>query len=255
MRTTCHLLLTAALLAPSVALAGGADATLVVDNRFDGEAEVWVDGRFEGLARPNATTAFDVQPGLDRVVISRPGTHYELAKATLVVAPRQAVEIPVLAPTATLRIDNKGDVALKLDLGASDVWVQPGASALVPIKAGNVTFGASIHDPRGDFRAIDRTVWVEPGQLATTVLEPDPTMIVVTNREAVPVRALLDGADAGWIQPGETQRVWVRPGATNLVLVDRLGRVISTRSVFVGKGDEQKVVVAAPAPPVLVVRF
>lgn len=255
MRTQCHLLLTAALFAPSVALAGGADATLVVDNRFDGEAEVWVDGRFEGMARANADTVFAVEPGLDHVVVRRPGTGFELASASIVVAPRQAVELPVRSPEGTLRVTNRGDVALKLDLGAADAWVQPGATAVVEVKAGNVTFGASIHDPRGDFRAIERTVWVEPGVVASTTLEPDPTVIVVTNRDDAPVRALLDGADAGWIQPGETERVWVRPGATNLVLVDRIGRVVENRTLFVGKGDEQKVVVADPNPAVIVVRL
>lgn len=249
MRTLCHLLLAtapaAALVAPSVALADS-DATLTIDNRFDGEAEVFVDGKLEGIARGDAATCFDVRPGLREVVVSRPGTHFVLATARVAFAPHATTALPVVAPTGSVRVDNDGEVALKLELGPTTVWLQPGTAAVLPVKTGNVELQASIHDPRGDWMAIERGLWVEPGQLATTTLKPDPAVIVVTNRDLVPVRAVLDGVESDWIQPGDTDRLWVRPGATRVVLEDRVGRVLSTTNLLVGRGDEAKVVLGAP---------
>jgi hypothetical protein len=237
------------LLAPAIALASAGEAVVKVDNRFDGEAEVFVDGRFEGMARANASTTFEVRAGERAIVVSRPGTHYVLAKATVQLPHGSTASIPVSAPTGSLRVDNKGEVALKLEVGSTSVWLQPGTATVLPVETGNVALDASIHDPRGDWKAIERDLWVEPGQLATLSLTPDPTVIVVTNRDSAPVRALLDGADAGWIDPGESERVWVRPGVTNVVLIDRSGQVRSTTALTVTRGNEAKVILAAPPPP------
>ena len=251
MRTQSHLLLATALFVPSMALASGGPAALTIDNKFDGEAEVVVDGHLEGIARPNAQTTFSVRPGVSEVKVTRPGTHFVLADTRLLLGSHTSTTLPVLAPMGSVRVQNQGDVALKLEVGANSVWLQPGAVTLLPVKTGNVELDASIHDPRGDWRAIERPLWVEPGQVSTTTLKPDPTVIVVANREAMPIRALLDGKDAGWIQPGDRQRMWVRPGNTNVVLLDRAGRVLSTTPVFVTRGDDAKVVVTSPVVAVI----
>ena len=246
MRTLCHVLVTTALAVPSIAIAAQGDARLTIDNRFDGRAEVFVDGRYEGEARANGATAFEVCPGHRTVVVSRPGTHFVLATARVELTPRSAFALPVVAPTGSLRVDNDGEVRLKLDVGATEVWVEPGTVAVVPVRAGNVDLVASIHDPHGDWAAVRRQVWVEPGRATTTELSPDPTRIWVTNHESVPVRAVLDGDDAGWIQPGATERVWVRPGPTQVVVTDRAGRTLSSTRLVVGRGDDAKVIVGAP---------
>ena len=246
MRTPCHLLLATALFAPSAALADGGDATLKVDNKFDGEAEVFVDGRFEGIARPDATTEFEVRSGRHEIVVDRPGTRFVLADAHLEVGCRQSVTLPVTAPLSSVRVENQGEIALKIEIGANTVWLQPGTSTVLPVRAGNASLQASAHEPRGDWRAVERSLWVEPGQQASTTLKPDPTVIVVVNRENAPVRALLDGADAGWIQPGDSQRMWVHPGPTNVVVITQSGRVLSTTPVVVAKGQDARVIVGGP---------
>ena len=248
-----HGLVAVGMLAPSVANAGAGDATLAVHNRFDGEVEVQVDGRFEGIARADATTSFEVRPGVREVVISRPGTRYVLESQRIHLSPYVTTSLPVHAPAGTLRVENEGEVPLKVDLGSTELWLQPGSVVSLPVETGELTLQASIHDPRGDWMAIERALWVEPGQAASTTLKPEPTVIVVANRQSVPVRALLDGADAGWIQPGETERVWVRPGPTRVVLVDRAGRVFTTTSLVVTRGEEARVVVAPPMPPVTII--
>ena len=251
MRTLCHLTLATALFAPSAALAAGEDATLKVENKFDGEAEVFVDGRFEGIARPNATTAFEVRSGRHEVVVDRPGTRFVLADAHLEVGCHQAVTLPVTAPLSSVRVENQGEIALKIEVGANTVWLQPNTSTILPVRAGNAEIQASAHEPRGDWKAVERQLWVEPGQQASTTLKPDPTVIVVVNRESAPVRALLDGADAGWIQPGDGQRMWVRPGPTNVVIIDRAGKVLSSTPVVVSKGQDARVVVGGPIVAVI----
>ena len=116
MFTLGHLLLTTAMI-PSVALAGNGDATLAIDNTFDGEVEVFVDGRFEGVARADRTTRYDVGPAPTRSSSPAPGPGFVLEAATVRLTPHDTTTLPVHAPAGTVRIDNQGEVALKLDLG------------------------------------------------------------------------------------------------------------------------------------------
>lgn len=234
------------LAAPSLA---GRAATVTVDNSFDGAAEVRIDGNLVGLVDGDHTASFAVTPGLHAIQVMRSGSGFLLAATASRLDAGCTLILPVEPPRGEVQVLNRGEVALKLDLDRSSVWLQPGASVLVPVTTGNVTLGASIRDPRGEFRAIERSLWVEPGLLATTTLAPDPTVVAITNRDRVPLRALIDGADGGWVQPGDTARIWVRPGPTAVVLEDRAGRVVSRTSVVVGRGDDARVIVAAPQPP------
>ncbi|MEQ1506093.1 MAG: hypothetical protein ABMB14_27925 [Myxococcota bacterium] len=235
--------------APSVALAYGGNATVSVTNRFDGEAEVWIDGRFQGMIRGDSTAQYPTRPGESSVVVKRPGTNYVLATAQLRLAPGTVAVLPVEPPKGTVRVTNGGEVPLKVDADNAHVWILPGTSAYVPVFTGNVDLHASIKEPGGEWEAIRRDLWVEPGKVTQTLLKPDPTVVVITNRDYTPVHALLDGVDGGWIGAGETERIWIHPGPTQVVLLDGKGRVKSTTSVVVSKGTEQRIVVAASAPP------
>lgn len=227
---------------PGAAFAGS--ATVTVHNHFDGEAEVWVDSILAGMVQGDSRLTVTTRPGNHRITVRRPVSNYVLASTELRLANNTSTVLPVRAPAGQLRIDNTGDVRLKAAVeGADPVWIAPGTAALVPVTTGSVMLEASIKEPRGEWKAVERTVWVEPGELGRTTLSPDPTVIIVTNRDSVPVRALLDGKDAGWIQGGETQRVWVRPGPTQVVLLDRQGAVRTTTQVTVTRGQETRLVV------------
>lgn len=251
MRSLCQVLLATGFFAPSIALANPGDATLTIDNRFDGEAEVLVDGKLEGVAHADRATSFEVRPGLRQVSVVRPGTGYVLASARMDLDPCSSRSLSVFVPDGQVRVDNEGEVALKVDVGGTSIWLQPGSVTVLPVKAGNLTIAASIHDPNGDWTAIERDLWVEPGRIASTTLRPDPGVVVVTNGGLVPVRALFDGNDAGWLQPGETDRIWVRPGATRVVLTDRIGHVVATDVLVVDRGEVEKIAVV---PTVVVLR-
>jgi hypothetical protein len=223
------------------------DSTISLDNRFDGEVEIWLDGKFVRMLDGDSKINMVTRPGSHDLQITRPGTHFVLASQHLHLRNDTTTVVPILPPTGQLRINNTGDVRLKVAVeGTSPVWITPGTSALVPVTTGHVDVVASIHDPRGEWVAQERDVWVEPGQLGVTTMSPDPTVIIIANHDRQPVRALLDGADAGWIPAGTTERMWVRPGPTQVVLLDGHGAVRSQARVVVSKGNEAKIVVQPP---------
>lgn len=217
--------------------------TYAVTNEFDGEVEVWLDGRFQRLVPANTQIRFTECAGIHNLEVRRPATDFVLLSRPFKVYENQMVVLHAKPPLGTLRVNNEGEVALKLDIDDALVWISPGSSVQVPVTTGNVEVHASMKDPRGEWLAIDRTVWVEPGRPAATTLRPDPTVIVISNRENYPVHALFDGVDAGWIAAGETRRVWVRPGPTQVLLLDRSGKVRTTAQLSVTRGSEAKVVV------------
>lgn len=214
-----------------------------VANDFDGKVEVWIDGRFQGIVDGHCQQRFTAAAGSHNLTVRRPDTNYVMLSRLMKVYPDSLVVLHVAAPGGTLRVDNRGEVPMKLDIDHSQVWIAPGSSVQVPVVAGNVEIQASMKEPRGEWMAVERTVWVEPGIPASTTLRPDPTVIVITNHENYPVHALFDGDDAGWIAAGETRRVWVRPGNTQVLLLDRNGRVRTTSQLVVQRGTEAKVVV------------
>lgn len=249
----------ASLVCPVIAAAHGPPSAIVsIDNRFDGEAEVYIDGRYQGIVAGDTKASYSLKPGCVNVVVQRPGTGFRLAQAELHLAPGATTLMPVAAPQGQLQVRNNGEIALKLSSeGSPSVWVKPGTTVLLPVETGNVSFTGAILEPRGEWVTLTRNLWVEPGQLGTATVRPDPTVLIVTNYDRTPVHALIDGKDLGWIDPGATQRTWVKPGPANIVLLDTKGRVRTSTAVTVKRGQEASVVVGlvpVQPPPVVVVQ-
>jgi hypothetical protein len=218
-------------------------ATLQVRNTFDGKGEVWIDRRVVGTVGGDQTMTFLVEPGVHDVRVERPDTNYPLVQTRLHLYTGSTTVLPVQAPAGTLRVSNGGEVALKIQADDATVWISPGSAAQLTVETGNVKVLASIKEPRGEWKALEKTVWVEPGIQASEVMRPDPTVIVVTNRDRTPMRMLVDGVDAGTVGAYDTRRVWVRPGSTQVVLIDNAGRVRTSTRVYVSRGKEVKLVV------------
>lgn len=226
----------------SLALAHGPEAHVRVDNHFDGEVEVLVDGRFAAMVPGDGSVDLESRPGRHDVVVRRPGTGFVLAHSPLVLQPSALVILPVEAPPATLRVGNEGEIPLRLALGGQNVFLVPHTVVEVSVTSGSLAVTATAHEPRGDFFAVNRTVWVEPGQVSSTVLRPDPTVIVVDNDDMFEMRVLVDGKDAGLVEGGELRQIWVRPGPSVVTLVDPFGRVRSETRLVVARGQESRVV-------------
>lgn len=234
------LILAAASLTSS-ALAGR-PAMLEIDNRFDGEAAVYVDGRFYGNVEGDTRMHLDVRPGRHELEIRRPGTGYVLTRNVVTTALNATVSVRVLPPEGTLRLVNNGQIALKLQAADHSVWVSPGTALTIPVPTGNVPVTASIREPRGDFKTMERVVWVEPGVVETETLRPNPGVIRVVNEDCTAVRVRLDGEDAGMLQPGESRVLYVRPGDSLVTFVEPGGRTRLTTRVDVTRGSEARVV-------------
>jgi len=217
-------------------------ATLAVRNDFDGDAQIFVDQRLVGVVGGDRSGSFQMPAGCHDVRVTRPGTNFVLAQTKLEMSGGTSYQLPIQAPTSNVKLENTGEVPLKVQIGSSAVWVTPGAAIQVPVRTGNASLVASIRSPQGEWKAIERTFWVEPGQTACQQLHPDPTVVVISNHERVRVRALVDGDDEGYVEPGTTKRIWVRPGSTNVLLLDPAGRVRSNTTVVVAKGKESRVV-------------
>jgi hypothetical protein len=227
-----------ALLAPATAFAShGHDVSRVeIANFFDGEVELYLDGRFRGLVPGDGRLVVDHRPGPLDVVVRRPGTGFVLVSTQLYLSRDARVFVPVEAPRSVVRVRNAGEVALKVDVDHQHVWLAPHTTVDLRVTSGFVDLRASIRDPRGDYLAMTRDLWVEPGRLETTVLSPDPSAVRIYNREHVAVRVLLDGVDVGMLAPGATREMFVRPGNTRIVLVDLAGNVRYTNFVDVPRG-------------------
>ncbi len=227
-----------ALLVPATGFAShGHDASRVeIANAFDGEVAVYLDGRFRGIVPGDGRLIVEERPGPLDVRVVRETTGYVLV-ATQVYVPRDAkVFIPVEAPRSTVRVRNAGDVALRVDLDNQHVWISPRTLVELRVTSGLVDLRASIRDPRGEFLAMTRDLWVEPGRTETTVLTPDPSVVRLYNTERVAVRVLLDGVDAGMLAPGASREMFVRPGLTRIVLVDLAGHVRYSNVIDVPRG-------------------
>ncbi len=226
-----------------------ADARLRVDNHFDGEAEVLLDGRFAAMVDGDGSVELAARPGRHELTVRRPGTGYTLATTRVSLSPEALVVVPVDAPSGTLRLEHQGEVPLRVTVEGQEVWLSPGAAVDLRVTTGSVAYTAAIREPRGEFYALSRTVWVEPGQVSSTTLRPDPSVVVVDNRDTSGVRVLVDGRDAGLLAPGSSRRVWVRPGPTVVTLVDLSGRVRTEARVVVERGHDAHVVLAGASPP------
>lgn len=237
----------------STASARPSPALLEVDNDFEGEVEVFVDGHYEGTVAGDRALRMDVQPGRRDVRVQRPRGGAVLLSTALHFQRGVISGVEVHAPLTRLRVVNAGTMPLSVDLGpGDDVWIAPSSSAELRVVAGTVDLVASASDRDGMHRVHSERIWVEPGAPAEHVLRytpPPPTRLALTNPSFEPLRALVDGREVGWVSPGASQLVLVDPGRTQVRFYDRRGRLVSAMDVRAERGEKTRVVAVAAAPP------
>lgn len=165
----CAGLMSLTLCAP--ALAGHSDATVEIVNHFDGPAEVWLDGRLQGVVPGDGRLRVDSRPGHRSLVVRRPDTGFVLRSTHLHLSPRHRTLVTVDPPLSTLRLRNPSETALRVTAGPHDLWLSPRTSVELTVRAGHVSLVATTP---GDHRVHDRRVWVEPGRSSLTVLDYEP---------------------------------------------------------------------------------
>ncbi len=241
-----------ALMLAAAAYAGHADAVLEVDNDFEGELTIYVDGRYEGTARGDARTRVEVKPGKRDVVLQRPGGAV-LASRTLHFHKGITAVLPIAAPKAPLMVRNTSAVPLQVDVGPGDgVWISPNTAVELVVTAGTVDLEARVREAGHIERVTVRTLWVEPGQRAETVLDYRPvahTRLSVRNQGHERLRAVVDGVEVGFVDPGERRSVAVSPGRVTVRFYDRHGRLVEVRDVHADKGQKTAVVASVVPPP------
>jgi len=235
-----------------VALARPAPALLEVENDFEGEVEVYVDGRYEGTVPGDRALRMDVQPGRRGVVVQRPRGGAVLLSTTLHLQRGVIAGLEVETPRTSIRIRNTGSVPLSVDFGpGDDIWVAPSSSAEVRVPAGTLSLSASARDRDGLHRVRAESMWLEPGLRHEHVFDytpPPPTRLSLWNPSPETLRALVDGQEVGWLAPGETRLVAVDPGKTEIRFYDRGGRLESVFTVRAERGERTKVAAATSGP-------
>ena len=233
---------------PILANAAPARGFVEVDNQFEGEVEVFVDGRFVGVVPGDRALRFDLAPGRHDLVARRPRGGVELLATAIHGHPGATVVVPVHTPTSRLRVTNAGALPLSVDLGpGDDVWIGPRSAVEVSVPAGTVYLLASAKDHDGLTRVHEERLWVEPGPRTERVLEydpPPPTRLSLHNRDRDLLRAVVDGREVGWVAPGEQRSVHVDPGWTHIRFYDPRGRLVSAMDIRAERGKQTPVVVA-----------
>ncbi len=225
-------------------------ATLEIDNRFDGPVEVWIDGRSVGSTAGDSRRAFQAHVGNHSVVLKRANTGFVLRSERVSLRRASSTRLVVNPPLTTLRVSNPSRTPLRVTACESNVWLSPGQVVDLPVESGNVQLVAFA---RGDERVHGRTVWVEPGRLVSTSLDyTEPTRFVVYNQHPHSVRVLVDGTEVERIGPGSQAWVDTRPG-TRLVQVFHGSRLIQTESLRLERGQSKSLIlrdaVTRPGPP------
>ncbi len=230
----------------AAALAGYGDTSILIDNRFDGKAEVYIDGYFSGEIRGDTQGAFNTRPGMSDVLVLRDGGAVLLS--TRVQARRgESTLVRVIPPEGTLFVKNAGRAPLLVSADSESVWVSPGTSANLVVTTGNVALTSKIQDRRGRSTVVDRqTVWVEPGKRGSAVVKYEPpirTGVLVKNRDSQTVRVRIGGVDYGLLRPGAEMFVAVAQGSKWVTVNRQHGSILFNDSVFIRHGTESKVVV------------
>jgi hypothetical protein len=237
---------------PGTALAGHghSDAFVEIDNRFDGPAQVWIDGRLEGVVAGDSRTRIDSRPGMHSLIIKRAETGFVLRSESLHLSPRTTTILRVDPPMSTLRIRNPSEAALKVTAGRHDLWISPHTTVELPVRAGNLSLVATTP---GDFRVHDRTVWVEPGRRSLTTLDYEPlAKVIVYNRHPHSLRVVVDGREVERIGPGQQEWVTVRPGSHTFQLFHG-ARLVDSTALRLQPGQQHAIRsedrTPRPAPP------
>jgi hypothetical protein len=231
----------------------GASGSLQIDNDFEGEVEVFVDGRYEATVGGGRQLHVDVRPGRHDVVARRPRGGAVLTQVPMLAQPGTLTVVRVEAPSSRLRIMNEGSVPLSVDLGpGDDVWIAPNVAVELRVTAGTVRLVASANDRDGLRRVHEELVWVEPGPRTDHVLRytpPPPTRLVLHNRDREPVRAIVAGAEVGWVPGGGELVVPVEPGWSLVRFYDPRGRLVVATDVRAERGQRTAVVAGNVSPP------
>ena len=224
----------------------GPRAVLEIDNDFDGEALIYVDGQPYGMVDGRDETHLRVRPGSHRVEIRRPDTGFVLASQYVRIRPHSEVRVQVVPPPASLTVRNDGIVPLRVGPGRHGSWLLPGDVTQITVPAGRVPLTATIADPRGDFLVFDRRVWVEPGARNVEVLRPTPPRLALINHEHRPMRVMIDGVMTDIVlRPGQSRDVFLRPGPARVSFVDFRGRTFEVQELALRPGRDAHLAVGS----------
>jgi len=230
----------------ATALAGPGGTSIVVDNRFDGKADVFIDGYFSGQIQGDTKTKFTTRPGMSEVLVLRDGGAV-LLNEQINASRGQSTLVRVVPPQGSLFVRNTGRAPLLVTADASSAWVTPGKGMNLTVTTGRVALVSKTQDRFGKTTVVNRqTVWVEPGRKADATVKYEPaarTGVLIKNRDHHVVRVHVGNRDYGMLQPGAEIFASAAPGSI-WVTVNRPGGVVRFNgSVAIRKGADSKVVV------------
>lgn len=224
-----------------------APTELVVDNTFDGEAHVYVNGGYAATISGDSRTALRLRPGLTNLEIVRPGG-FVLLSTRLMLNKGLTTGVQVTAPMTDVRLVNPTTAPLRIDLGRhDDVWLAPGTAITLPVRAGSRELLTVVRERTGERVVERRDLWVEPGRSVTERLTwtapPMPSQLILASHHRRDLRVLIAGRDRGALRPGSTLRLPVELGRLSVQLVEVGGSVIFADRIWVTHGADTRVTV------------
>ena len=239
-------ILLASMMVGSAALASHGTASIVLDNRFDGKADVFIDGYFSGEIRGDTRETYSIRPGNRDVLVLREGGAVLLNK-TLRVQGGDLTVVRVDPPQGTLSVRNSGRAPLMVAADNRSVWVTPGSTTQLVVTTGNVALTSMTQDRFGKTTVVNRqTVWVEPGKKGSAIVKYEPpirTGITIQNKDHHSLRVVIGNRDFGFVQPGGEMFADVLPGRMWVEVTRLGGEPMFKGNVTVLRGAASKVVV------------
>lgn len=224
-----------------------AKADLMVDNTFDGEAHVYVDGQYALTIGGDQRATIRVHPGLRELEVIRPGG-FPLHRSRVMANRGITTEVRVVAPLVDLRVSNPSPAPLRVDLGQHDgLWLAPGTSMVLPVRAGSHELVSVVRERQGDRVVERRSLWLEPGAAAVLRLDytPPPSLseLVILNTHGRDLRVLVGGQDRGALRRGGSLRLPLHPGRIDVQLVEVGGSVVFSDRVLLAPGADTRLLV------------
>jgi hypothetical protein len=219
-----------------------APTELIINNSFDGQAHVYVDGRYEATVLGDQKLALRMRPGSHALEVVRPGG-FVLASTRLMLNRGLSTELRVVAPMTDVRLFNPTSAPLRVDLGRhDDVWLSPGTGLTLPVRSGRHELISVVRERAGERIVERRSLWVEPGRPSTErlawVSAPQLSRIVIVNHHARDMRVLVAGRDHGALRPGASLRLPLQPGRFDVQLIEVGGSVVFADRVSLGLGAD-----------------